>query len=331
MMRVSTAILAVLFLVAACGEEPASNAEVTTYNVDSSRISVSGLSSGAHMATQLHLAYSEIFRGAAILAGGPYYCAEGSLNKGIGPCIKGGDVGLQGLIDYARKMDSAGEIDSLENLSDDSVWIFHGALDNVVGEDLSKATVDFYSQFMPGNAVTLVSDVDAVHGLPTVSTGAPCGEFTSPFINACDYDAAGEWLQTIHGELNGRTEALGELQVIAQPGGDDADMLDEALLYVPTSCAAGESCGIHVAIHGCTQSSEFVGDAFAAGSGINEWAESNNLLVLYPQVASSKIAPLNPYGCWDWWGYTSENYATKSAPQMTVIKDMLDALAGSAL
>ncbi len=330
-MHVLTAILVALFLVAACGEKPAPESEVTTYNVDSSRISVSGLSSGAHMATQLHLAHSKIFSGAAILSGGPYYCAEGSLNKGIGPCIKGGDVGLQNLVAYARKMEGAGEIDSLGNLSTDSVWIFHGALDNVVSEDLSKATGEFYSQFMTGDAVTLLTDIEAVHGLPTGSTGAPCGEFTSPFINACEYDAAGEWLQTIHGELNGRTEALGELQTIVQPGAGDADMLDEAFLYVPTSCAAGASCGIHVAIHGCSQSSEFVSDAFATGSGINEWAESNNLLVLYPQVASSKIAPLNPYGCWDWWGYTSENYATKSAPQITVIKNMMDGLAGSTL
>ena len=38
------------------------------------------------------------------------------------------------------------------------------------------------------------------------------------------------------------------------------------------------------------------GDAFAAGAGYNEWAEANKLLVLYPQVASSKIAPMNPNG-----------------------------------
>ena len=79
------------------------------------------------------------------------------------------------------------------------------------------------------------------------------------------------------------------------------------------------------------QSSEYISDAFAAGTGYNEWAEANKLLVLYPQVASSKIAPMNPYGCWDWWGYTNEDYATKDGPQIKVIKAMLDALAGSTL
>jgi poly(3-hydroxybutyrate) depolymerase len=88
---------------------------------------------------------------------------------------------------------------------------------------------------------------------------------------------------------------------------------------------------LHVALHDCQQSVEFIGDVFAAGAGYNEWAEANDLLVLYPQVAISKIAPSNPLGCWDWWGYTGESYATKSGPQIVVIKATLDSLAGRTL
>jgi hypothetical protein len=36
--------------------------------------------------------------------------------------------------------------------------------------------------------------------------------------------------------------------------------------------------------------------------------------------------PLNPYGCWDWWGYTDFNYAVKAGPQIAAIKMMLDRL-----
>jgi poly(3-hydroxybutyrate) depolymerase len=330
LIRLSTFLLIVIVL-AACGEQPVPDEATVSYNVDPSRISVSGLSSGAHMATQLHVAHSELFVGAAILAGGPYYCAEGSLSKGIGPCIKGGDVGVDNLLTYAREMAEAGKIDNLSNLADDSVWVFHGALDNVVSADMTDATAAFYSQLISPNAVTSVKDIEVVHGLPTLETGVACDLFSTPFINACEYDAAGELLKSIHGELNERTTASGELTVVAQVGGEDAEMLAQGFLYVPASCAQGASCGVHVAIHGCTQSSEFVGDTFAAGSGLNEWAESNDLLVLYPQVASSKIAPMNPYGCWDWWGYTNEDYATRSGLQIAVIKNMLDALAGTTL
>jgi hypothetical protein len=52
---------------------------------------------------------------------------------------------------------------------------------------------------------------------------------------------------------------------------------------------------------------------------------------LYPQVGSSKIAPMNPLGCWDWWGYTDENYATRGGRQIKVVKAMLDSLAGATL
>ena len=48
-------------------------------NIDPDRVTVSGISSGAHMATQLHIAYSDLFSGAAILSGGPYNCAGNSL------------------------------------------------------------------------------------------------------------------------------------------------------------------------------------------------------------------------------------------------------------
>jgi len=316
---------------AACGEKPAPEVEAVSYNIDPARITVSGLSSGAYMAGQLHIAHSHLFGGIAMVAGGPYYCAEGSINKGIGPCAKGGDVGIDRLLVYAEAMASAGAVDDLANLADDPVWIFHGTLDTAVGKEVSDAAASLYAQLISADAVTYVTDVEVVHGLPTLQTGAACTTFSTPFINACDYDAAGIWLDAMYGALNERVEASGELLTVTQADGDDAEMLEHAFLYVPRSCAAGESCGIHVAIHGCTQSAEYVGDAFAAGSGLNEWAESNNLLVLYPQVASSKIAPMNPYGCWDWWGYTNENYATKEGPQIAVIKSMIDALAGTTL
>ncbi len=325
-------LLFFIFALASCGEKPAPQFEAVSYNIDPGRITVSGLSSGAYMAGQLHIAHSHLFSGLAMVAGGPYYCAEGSLSKGIGPCVKGGaDVGVERLLAYAGAVEDTGKVDDLANLADDSVWIFHGALDVVVSKDPSDAAVSLYTELIAADAITYVTDVEVVHGLPTIATGAPCDTFSTPYIHACEYDAAGEMLTALYGELDERTDASGELRVVRQPGFDDAQMLEHAFLYVPTSCASGTSCGLHVALHGCSQSAEFVSDAFAAGSGLNEWAESNQLLVLYPQVAASKIMPLNPYGCWDWWGYTNEDYATKDGPQIAVIKNMIDALAGTTL
>jgi poly(3-hydroxybutyrate) depolymerase len=82
----------------------------------------------------------------------------------------------------------------------------------------------------------------------------------------------------------------------------------------------------HVALHGCAQSAESVGNKFYADAGYNHWADSNNILVLYPQVNKSMFPP-NPQGCWDWWGYTGANYAHRSGPQMKAITAMVKRLA----
>lgn len=329
MMQLRSALVAFVVFVAACGgDEAVETVAAPTFNVDTSRITVSGVSAGAYMAGQLHVAHSAIVGGAGLIAGGPYWCASGAMKKGLGPCMNGGDVGMDELRAYADEQARNDAIDALVNLQDDKVWLFHGALDTIINKDVPAAAKSFYEGLLAAGSIIAVTNVEVPHGMPTLDIGVDCATIATPFLNACDYDAAGELLLALYGPLDARTTAVGKLLPVPQPGGADAEMLDSALLYVPSSCAAGESCGVHIALHGCQQSAEFIGDAFAAGAGYNEWAESNKLLVLYPQVASSKIAPLNPLGCWDWWGYTGDDYATKTGVQVAAIKATLDSLAG---
>ena len=57
-------------------------------NIDTTQTTVSGLSSGGFMAVQLHVAYSATFKkGAGVVAGGPFYCAEGSVVNATGRCM----------------------------------------------------------------------------------------------------------------------------------------------------------------------------------------------------------------------------------------------------
>ncbi len=319
-------ILAGLALAACDGEQPEPTS-VDSYNVDAARITVSGVSSGAMMATQMHIAHSELVSGAALIAGGPYYCAENSLKKGLGPCMQGGEIGVDDLVAYTN---NNAQIDPVDNLASDAVWIFHGANDHIMHPDASAAAVAFYER-VAGVEASLVTSVAAPHGFPSIGAGAPCDALAEPYVNACNYDAAGELLAHIVGDLQPRGAADGKLIEVRQPDADDAAMLPRALAYVPDTCTAGESCGVHIAFHGCLQSTAYVGDAFARLAGFNEWADTNHLIVLYPQVDSSKIAPMNPNGCWDWWGYTGEHYATRDGAQIRVVKATLDLLAGKPL
>lgn len=322
--------IVLLLFIAGCGAEQAPVADSPSLNVDAAQITVSGVSSGAMMATQMHLALSDLVGGVAMVSAGPYYCAEGSLKKGLGPCMKGGDTDLPALLDYARVKSDEGSIGKLANLSDDPVWIFRGSRDVVMHADLTKAAQDFYIEIGALPPI-VVDDIDAPHGFPTMDAGAPCDAMAEPFLNACAYDTAGEILRALHGDLHARTAATESLIEIPQPGADDATMLPAALAYVPETCSDGSACAVHIAFHGCQQSTAFVGDAFAKHAGYNEWAESNDLIILYPQVDSSKIAPMNPMGCWDWWGYTDENYATNDGAQIRVVAATLELLAGKEL
>ena len=36
--------------------------------------------------------------------------------------------------------------------------------------------------------------------------------------------------------------------------------------------------------------------------------------------------PLNPQGCWDWWGYASSDYANRDGAQIAAVKELLFSL-----
>ena len=152
-----------------------------------------------------------------------------------------------------------------------------------------------------------------------------------PFVNDCNFDQAGAILKQIYGTLNPPAATVGALvefdqaAYLATPEGKG--MAGTGWLYVPRSCAESARCRTHIAFHGCKQTAELVGDAYTVGTGFNRWAETNNIVMLYPQAHDS---PGNPNGCWDWWGYTGQAYATKSGVQMAAVHRMLLALAGQA-
>ena len=236
------------------------------------------------------------------------------------------DAAAQPALGSARAAAADQAIDSLDNLRDDPVWLFHGSNDSVVARDIVDASGRFYDS-LGTTKIARVFDVPATHGIPTLSNGSACDTFAAPYLQACDYDAAGQLLEHLLGPLQPRQTASGTLRRVDQSDFKDAEFLDEGFVYVPDQCTR-KRCKLHVVFHGCQQSAEFVGAAIAEGAGYNEWADGNDLVILYPQVAASRLVPLNPLGCWDWWGYTGDDYARQSGAQIRAIKTMIDRLAG---
>lgn len=69
-----------------------------------------------------------------------------------------------------------------------------------------------------------------------------------------------------------------------------------------------------------------VGTAFVDRANLNQYADTNNTIVLYPQAIATGA---NPNGCWDWWGYLgATNYPIKGGAQVETIMNMVRRLDG---
>ncbi|UJR19760.1 hypothetical protein I4U23_022894 [Adineta vaga] len=99
-------------------------------------VTVSGLSSGAAMTAQLHLVFSSTISGSGVLAGPPYYCAQGSSTK-VDECLYGPtkSIPVEKLINQLQSYVTAGTADPTSNLKNDPVYIFSGAYDPIVLPD----------------------------------------------------------------------------------------------------------------------------------------------------------------------------------------------------
>lgn len=313
------------------------------YGADKSQTSVSGLSSGAFMAAQLDVAWSKHLVGAGIVAGGPFYCA--GLFPMVEPAIAAqtncmnplGDTGpkAQDALKAARKFAAAHRIDDLSGLASQRIYVFSGTMDKTVTQRVVAQVPLFYKEAgAPESSIRYVSTVAAGHALITGnSANTACGLSQPPFINNCGISQARDILDWIYGKLDAPASSpTGQLLTFDQNEFDPthrATLWPTGFVYVPAACKeSGSACRVHVAFHGCLQSVEKLGDQYARTTGYNEVADTNRIIVLYPQVSSSAK---NPLGCWDFWGYTSDDpehpdFFSLKAPQIAAVIRMVQRL-----
>ena len=305
------------------------------YNVSVNEVSVSGFSSGAHMAAQMHFAYSKTVRkGAGIVAGGPVYCSQGNAAIATGACmLNTASRNLPYLISTVNTWSGNGYIDPTSNMAASKVYLLSGTIDSTVKQPVMNDLRTMYGNYLPSANINYKNNLTAEHSIPTDFFGSSCGSNGSPFVNNCNFDTAGEILKWIYGTLNQKNiSTLGGSfinfdQAAFWGNGNPTlhGMASSGYAYVPATCAAGQSCKLHVAFHGCLQNVASVGTAFYQNAGYNRWADTNKIIVLYPQAMAKAN---NPGGCWDWWGHDDVNFPAKSGGQMVAIKTMIDKIVG---
>jgi poly(3-hydroxybutyrate) depolymerase len=327
--------LACMSLLAGCAGDPPPP-PLPSLAIDRSRIAVAGLSSGAYMATQVHLAFNERIHGAALLAGGPYGCARGDLQTALSACMApaAGAPDAAALAALATTRAAEGQLAPLATLAGDRVYVWHGLRDTTVLPAVGAAAADVYRTLDPALAIEVSLGADAGHVLPTVDRGADCVEGGSPWLGRCGTDGA---FAAVAALFEGTTvdagappAGRGTLVRFDQraffPAGVDPVLADAGYVYVPPQCREG-TCGLLLVFHGCQQSAAQVGRAFVDEGGFSRAADAASLVVLYPQARAS-WTPLNPKACWDWWGYTGPDYDTRDGAQPRFVAALIDAIGG---
>ena len=312
-------------VVALLGGAASAAVNLPPLNIDTTQTTVSGLSSGGFMAAQLHVAYSATFKkGAGIVAGGPFYCAEGSIVNATGRCMASpAGIPTSSLVSTTNSWASQGIIDPVVNLQSSKVYLFSGSIDSTVKPGVMDALKTYYNSFVPAANVAYKKDIAAEHAMITDDYGSACSTKASPYINDCNFDLAGAMLAHLYGTLNPRNSGtlasgnfveFNQSQFITGHG-----MAPTGWAYIPEACTAGAQCRVHVVLHGCQQNVTLVQQQYVRSTGYNRWADSNHLVMIYPQTSTQAAN-----SCWDWWGYDSASYARKSGPQMVAIKAMVD-------
>ena len=325
-------------------------------NIDVSQTSISGISSGGFMAVQFQVAHSSIVKGAGVVAGGPYYCSHNDLGTALYKCsctgepkmyceVTGSSADVPSLIEATQTMYTEGLIDAPANIANQKVLTLSGAKDTLVPPLIAEQLSTYYANLgLPAANLWKVRLDNAAHTMPTFDYGIACEKEAEPYIGKCGFDSAKAILSWIYGPLqNPGATAKGKFIQFDQKAYIPADQRGRFLwnlgldstgwVYVPDSCAKGEPCRLHIAMHGCKQGQTYLpltrppggglyyGTTFVKNVGYDRWADNNHLVVLYPQAVS--IPWLNPKGCWDWWGYSGEDYANQRGVQIRSLRAMV--------
>lgn len=308
--------------------------------IDTTQTTVSGLSSGGFMANQLGYAYSATFKGVGVFAAGPYMCAG---HSNYAACMYGASIsaGMLGTMQADINNWSGTAIDDKANVAAQKVFLFVGNSDTTVGPNpMNAVQTQYLNNGAAASNIEYVRRAGAAHTFPTDfdSTGNnACSSAASPYVSNCGYDGAKAALSRFYGPLTARNNApaaANYLQFDQTAFSSNPGLAAAGWVYVPANCAGGSVCRVHVALHGCQQTYATISDRFIKNTGYTRWADTNNIVVLFPQAkvdntsrptsASGTVA--NPNGCWDWIGWYGSNFAQRAGSQQAAIKAMVDQL-----
>jgi hypothetical protein len=244
-----------------------------------------------------------------------------------------------------------GWIDPPGDLARSRVYLFTGQADKIVSPKTIELGATLYHTLgVPASHVKFrdrdLPGAGAGHSWVTKNFGNSCDANAKPFINDCRYDQAEELLQTMYGALEPPAGRPGISSPSTRRSSRRARRrrLTDCWTRATSTCRRPASrsrtrCRSLWCCTGCLQSAEVLRDEFYTKIGVNEWADTNRIVVLYPQAHATTIAELTsqdsssvqhqPGGCWNWWGYAGDkHFLTKQGVQVGAIWSMVQRVTG---
>ncbi|CAJ1359973.1 unnamed protein product [Effrenium voratum] len=263
------------------------------------------------MAVNHLFAHSASVDGALIAAGSPYGCG---MEKDEEDRCYYGNVDIEQSVRWTWGRYAQNLIDDPSNLNKVPVLLFNGKSDECVYTRVMRDTFKTLQYFVDKDYLFRSFNTNAAHVWSLDHGQCHCGACASLYgslrccdVNNCHYD--------LSGDLFGHRWTAG--------------LWKFALVYVPTGCEARVlECRIHVNYHGCIRKRLKRRRLWATSIDLNEYAESNDIVVVYPQAAGS---PRVGNGCWNWGDSKDDQYFdTRRSMQigtvMNLLKNLPDAL-----
>jgi hypothetical protein len=254
--------------------------QLGSYTVEQGQSSVSGLSSGAFMTVQLHLAYSSSFAGAGIIAGGPFRCAESFRAA----ALLAQDAYVQGALYICMNPLSPQTGPDADRLAQLARGDGRGGRDRRRRPSRGRPCLPLHRQRRPGRllrrggahaALLRAAGREArTHLLRRQRPGRPFHHHRQPedsqlaanqppYINRGGFVQSHDILRHIHGPLKAPSQRLtGRLVRFDQTeffGAEPrASMSEFGYAYVPRAVEQGAAARVHIALHGCKQGYNYV-------------------------------------------------------------------------
>eukprot|EP00947_MAST-08B_sp_MAST-8B-sp1_P001283 g1283.t1 len=258
------------------------------------------------------------------------------------------DVNVSHLVQAVQRRAAAGLIDPVSNLRRTKAYSYCGTKDWHLAGTVKNA------EFWDAVGATGLSafNLSGGHAWPSDEGFKACGDERDQgfwAVENCGYDGPGELLKHVYGteRLNrSRADATvpGNLRLFDQlpfnPGGavgaDNVGLGERGLIYVPSQCAAGNQCLLHVSLHGCDNPWFLSLNQNAGALSFSRWAETNGIVVVFPHLADQGYNHTGPGAfardagdtCWDAYGKTGPSYDSKKAPQMMAVSKIIETVSG---